>query len=205
MTQTKNSNNQLIIGLIIGFFIGLLVIKACNTTKIIPPVIIPTKVIKDSIKIDSSHFNKKIDSLNKNIDKEKLKSSDLKEALGSLKQENRILENYIKQLESDTTKESNNVVNDYIENNQKKDNLCDSLLVSYENQLSLKDSIILNKDSLIFRYKNHLSLSLDQQDKLVNYSKQLNKEIKKQKTNNILWKAGTIIVAGLIIKQQLKK
>lgn len=204
MSQTK-SNNQLIIGLIIGFFIGLLVIKACNTTKIIPPIIIPTKVIKDSIRIDSSHFNNKIDSLNKKIDKEKLKSLDLKESYGSLKQENRILENYIKQLETDSNEEFNNAVNDYIINNQKKDSLCDSLSVSYEKQSSLKDSIIVNKDSLIFRYKSYLSLSLNQQDKLLNYSKQLKKEITKQKTNNILWKAGTIIVAGLIIKQQLKK
>ena len=139
------------------------------------------------------------------IEKEKLKSSDLKEAYGSLKQENRVLENYIKQLETDTTKEFNNIVNDYIENNQKKDDLCDSLLISYEKQSSLKDSIIVNKDSLIFRYKSYLSLSLNQQDKLLDYSKQLKKEITKQKTNNILWKAGTIIVAGLIIKQQLKK
>lgn len=195
-------NKELYIGLLIGFLIGLLVLKACNTTTITPPIIIPTKEIKETIKRDTLIPTKKIDSLI-NINKKLSKSEYLlRFQLALFKDKSNTLELQVTNLEKD--KESSTIINDYIEVNKLKDTICDSLVDNLKNQINNRDSIIVQKDTIIQIQKRYLTLSLNQQDKLNKYSIQLNKEIKKQKVNNILWKAGTIIVAGLIIKNKLK-
>lgn len=218
MNQMKN-NNQLIIGLVIGFFIGLLVIKACNTTSIKEPVITSTKEIKQEIIKEEDHTDELISVLDGDINKLNKKSSLLKDSLVKYKEymseldlQNETLRINFQEMEQEYSENFYDAVTDYISNNSEKDTVCKKTIQNLEEQVLIKDSIIFKKDSIIVikdslnsKYKNYLTLSLNQQNKLLDYSKQLKKEITKQKTNNILWKAGTIIVAGLIIKQQLKK
>lgn len=197
-------NKQLYTGLIIGFLIGLLVLKACNTTKIVKPIIVSTKEIKETIKRDTLIPTKKIDSLvliNNKLSKNEYL---LKFQLALFKDKASTLEGQVVYLEKENSEEFNSVLNDYIEVNKLKDTICDSLVDNLKNQINNKDSIIVQKDTVIQIQRRYLTLALDQQDKLNKYSIQLNKEIKKQKVNNILWKAGTAIVGILIIKKQLK-
>ena len=197
--QTNNKYKWIIVGLVAAFLITLFFFT-CNKKSDPKPKYIPiVKLVEKKIKLDSTVYWKTIDSIQRNELKWKNK---FKEADGDLdlaeKQMNDILNNADYIIDSSGKEELKAQVENLKVINARKDSLCHAANDS-------RDSLIAEKEnkyqaSLDFQAKQRQSINdLIENSKAADTEiKSLNKQVRKQKANKVLYKiiAGAAIIYG---------
>lgn len=203
--MNKLLNTLLWVG--IGVIIGATLFSTCKSEVEIP-IIVPTKEIKKEVAKVEANYKIKYDSL---LVKELvLKSKEvnltakLKNEIASRKQAELLLNTALNILPDTVRIEVEKQVSDYQISVDKAENTCTDLVDNLTQQNLVKDSMLIVKDSLYSAIKHNIDLSLIQTDKVLDYSKQLKKEIKRKKAGAFVWKAVSIGLAGVLIQQSLK-
>lgn len=177
---------------------------SCHTATPNKPVIIaPAEQVK-TVAADERTAQVKTDSLQAVIDKQKNITADLKTKLTQAQKNARLIEatlNSLPQDPADTSHQGNSIA-DYIDNSQLRDSLCNDLVRSQDLQLATKDSIITVKDTLYSKLKVNFNTGIKQQQDLIEYSKEINRQLKLKKVGSTVWK-GVAITAGLYILKTL--
>ena len=90
-----------------------------------------------------------------------------------------------------------NEVSEYITQNQLKDSLYESHVVTLDSVIAVKDSLITVKNELYYKLKTLFNQSLTQQQSLMLDNRFLQKKLKRQKFKSKVVAIGLAIVTGL--------
>lgn len=172
------------------------------------PVITPTKEIKKNVADTEAVYKARIDSLNQvNADLQKTNQVTLDD-LQTAQQRGRTLAAALKKRsKGDTTivaggtdEPGNGSIDEYIANSELRDTLCNKAITNLQDQVVNRDRVITQKDTLYSRIRSTLDFTLNQQDQLIKYNKDLKKQIKRKKFAAGVFKVTTIgaVVYGII-------
>lgn len=191
----------------IGVIIGAILFSTCKS-KVDAPVIISTKEIKKDIAKAEDNYKQKFDSLLAKETALKSQSTNLTNKLiteiATRKQAEKLLDIWVSDLPDTVKIEVEKKINDYEDLVFESENTCIDLVANLNNQIAVKDTMLIAKDSLYSAIKRSLNLSLIQTDKLIDYSKQLQKQVKRKKAGEFVWKAVSFGLAAILVKQSLK-
>ncbi len=208
---------NILIVLLAGAVIYLLFFgKSCRNEPVGKPDIIPTKEIVHPVVIREitsktlvDSFSKIEASLRKSIQAIRyeyatlaLKEISIQDSMGGTV-------DLLPETEDDNEYEagSKQVLNSQLEQlkttSKGKDILFDNTVLGYESALAIKDTVIKIKDSTYAFLRQSFNLSIDQNDKLISYSNDLNKQLKSKKRANVFWKVVAIAAGVFILKEKL--
>jgi len=198
----KNWRNYIII-LLAGAIAVLILRSSCNSPLPPAPVVIPVKEQVKQVEKNEEAGKKVIDSLQKILTIQAQTSSQLKQKLSQAQLTARQMEDIINNWPKDST-EPCPPIQDYITNSRERDTICNRLIASHEKQLSLKDAMLAQKDTLYSQLRSSFNTAMDQQTILADYNSQLKKQLRRKKLGNIIWKGAAVAAVLFILKTAIK-
>lgn len=202
------TNKQFYTVLILGVLIAFVFLGVCNRKVQHAPAITSLKEMVKEVANAENIYKKKYDSLQINYNKLKSATSDIKLKLANEQINSHNMGEVINHLLNSDSEKSIDLIkedfSDYLNTNQTKDSLCNELAKSYEKQIANKDSVIVLKDTLYGKLRNSFDRSMEQNKTLTDYSKDLKKQIRREKITNFFWKAATVVAGVFIVKTALK-
>jgi hypothetical protein len=184
----------------IGIIIGALLFSKCGSTPVAPEIVLVKKIVADLQK-ETKPLQKKIDSLVNTNNQLKEKSVTVAQQLQKEKSSRKMAEHALNEVISTEPEPVVQYIADYIEHSNAADSLCTALAAIKDRQLIIKDSIVTAKDSLYSKLNNSFQFSLNQSQLLLDYNKNLKKDIRKRRAGNFVWKAATVAAFVLLIKK----
>ena len=195
-----NTKNFIIL-ILVGIIAGLIIFGTHKSTP--PAPVLPiTKDQAQSVVKNEDAYRKRFDSLQIKYSTLEKKTDTLKSKLTNEKARARMMEKFINDLP--VPYEQKNAINDYVQNEQSKDSTTDDLLIIMEDQSDLKDSMLAAKDLLYSKLRVTFDSSLAAQQALIDYSKQLRRQLKWKKVGNTIWKSAAVGAGLIILKNALK-
>ena len=193
------SKNVIIV--ILGLIVVLLLLLLFNYSKIIKPKIpAPVEVVREVVRYEDSS-KAQLDSIlyiNEKLDKER---NLLSVSLHRYQGENKRLGSLL--LSKDTFFVDSTIIV-LVNNNSITDSVCNENIDNLNKQLVYKAIMLSKKDSLYMKLRQEFNKSIDSQYKLMDYTSKLEKKIKWNKANQIIWKSAAVLGGLFIINQAIK-
>jgi hypothetical protein len=202
------TKNKVIVALVAIIIIMCFCFKMCNRPAPVKPSTPTVKEQKDNrTKIEKD--DKRVqDSLNKKIDSLTTQSKVLKKGLKNAQEYVNVLLNGMSEKTDTTT--------DYIEcityeevahlivANKEKDSLANATISTLDSVIANQTHKLTAKDTLYNRLGRYFDEALINQTKLQSYSKQLEKQVKRKKAANVVWKVVAVAGGLFILNEKIK-
>lgn len=91
-----------------------------------------------------------------------------------------------------------------IESSLLRDSLCNETIAILERQVENRDNEAEHWNRLYSSTKSNLLLAIDGQKSLQDYNTKLRRQLKWKKAGNTIWKSTAVVLAGVLLHQQLK-
>lgn len=202
MLKFIRSNRLLIFGAAAAIA-ALILFKTCNCTKPpSPPIVTPTKTLKQEAAKLEWNYKKSTDSLQAIAAKLQKEAAMQRKAFTDITAYTRLLEKELKETPLPTADSQR--VADYIDVVQSGDSSCERLIGTLELQIINKDSTIAAEQRQHVGVQELLQQALKNADEQEKYAKQLKRNLTWTKLGNKIWK-GAAVTAGLYILYTLIK
>lgn len=199
---------------ILGALVVALLFKQCSPTPPVPKLVTPKEQVKQ-VEKNEGVAKVKFDSLNSEYLKLKEKANKTQQNLNALQNYARVIEQELSYSSGDVRDAENNeytdndsahtqLINDLIANSKKRDTICNETIRYTTEQVVNRNQVISQKDSLYSQLRGSFNLAVAQQVVLLDNQKKLKKDLRKKKFGNWIWKAATLTLAGVLIKNQIK-
>lgn len=199
---------------ILGALVVALLFKQCSPTPPVPKLVTPKEQVKQ-VEKNEVVAKVKFDSLNSEYLKLKEKANKTQQNLNALQNYARVIEQELSYSSGDVRDAENNeytdndsahtqLINDLIANSKKRDTICNETIRYTTEQVVNRNQVISQKDSLYSQLRGSFNLAVAQQVVLLDNQKKLKKDLRKKKFGNWIWKAATLTLAGVLIKNQIK-
>ncbi len=201
-----------IITLAAGFIIAILFFKSCHKDPVAPVIISPKELVKTVIQKEKENFVK-IDSFLRIENSLRKSAESLKYSYADLQKRNVLLS-----IKADSLAQLVPVANDYEQGNKEalirtidilyeneiiKDSLCTAQVSTLENVVMVNKKIITGKDSLYANLRRSFDTAIDNNLKILDFTKFQKKEIRRRKVGAFVWKVAAIGAGLFIVKQSL--
>ena len=206
-----------IIYIVLGIVIGIAITKLFTSSNPCPQITGITKpsILKEQTTKTAIHFQKKVDSLGslaKDLDK-KLTAN--KAALAIAKNKTLVLQTQLvaakeKEIVSNNETEAincpheENVLTQFIEANNNKDSLYETIDSTLERQLLNKDASLAIKDSMYQALQQSFHQSMAEQQILYTQNSLMRKQINRQKVKGKLVSAAVLIISASAVRYLVK-
>lgn len=206
------SIKSFLITLVLGVIISFFIFKGCSKHSAVPPVITaPAKLVK-IVTISENNTAVKVDSLQlllKDVDKHvawlNLNQNAADRTIASLREK---IAGMAKKPPAENNYEAGKEDLFFeIENlnaaNDQRDSLCDATVFTLQKSGIIKDSIIELKNNLYANLRRSFDTAIDNNYKLIEFTKVQKKEIRNCKVGALFWKVAAIGAGVFIVKQSL--
>jgi hypothetical protein len=96
------------------------------------------------------------------------------------------------------------IIMSIVENSRARDSLCNETIALLEAKAQNKEDANQQLENLYASTKANLLLAVDGQKALQASNSQLTRKLKWKKAGNTIWKSAAVVLAGILIHQQLK-
>lgn len=202
--------------IILGMAIAIVILlfftcRSCNKKDPEAPVITAPEKIVHQVEDNERIYKAKFDSLNSiNADLAETNSITLDQLQSAQARGRQLAAALRRKLPGDTTIVAGGVdptvngsVEEYITNSEHRDTLCNNAIANLQDQVINRNQVITAKDTLYSRLRSSFDFTIAQQESLIKYNKDLQKQIKRKKFGAALWKVTTIAAGLFILKQNL--
>ncbi len=206
------SINSFLITLAAGVIISFFLFKGCNSLQHEQPKLVaPEKLVKNMVdnkkmviaKIDS--LQNLVNTTSKQVQSFVLSQNKADNTIANLRE--KIAALLKKPAEEANTGQIDNDLAIVVEKLNKatdtRNTACDSTVATLQGIIVLKDSISVFKDSLYNKIRQSFDTAIDNNLKLIEFSKYQKKEIRRRKAGVILWKAAAIGAGVFMLKKSL--
>lgn len=199
---------------ILGALVVALLFKQCTPNPLVPKLVTPKEQFKQ-VEKNEMVAKVKFDSLNYEYLKLKEKTNKTQQTLKDLQDYARVIEQELSYSSGDVRDAENNeytdndsahtqLINDLIANSKKRDTICNETIRYTTEQVNNRNQVISQKDSLYSLLRGSFNLAVAKQVVLLDNQKKLKKDLRKKNFGNWIWKAATLTLAGVLIKNQIK-